>query len=289
VLLFQPWDQFTRLANYSPFEVLVELGVIWAVVFVVWRFVEGTRAAGAVRGIIVLVLVTLLLRLLAPGDTFARLAYLYDNFLGFAALALVIIFQPELRRAVIRLGETSMFRQTSSEIAPVVDSLVQSCTFLSKNKFGAIIAIERQVGLRETIEGGRVLNADISAELIQSIFWPNNPLHDMAVVIRGNKVAAAGVQFPLADPQDMSDPRLGTRHRAAVGLTRLVDALVIVVSEETGSISLGERGALERWLTPEALRAELTRRLTINPPRSAAHDPGEDKDEDSEGVGGKAA
>lgn len=289
MLLFEPWEQFARLANYNPLEVLVEIIIIWTVIFVVWRFVEGTRAAGAVRGIIVLVLISLLLRLLTPGDYFLRLAYLYDNFLGFAALALVIIFQPELRRAVIRLGETSIFRQTGSEIAPVVDALVLACSFLSKNKFGAIIAIERQVGLRETIEGGRPLNADISAELLQSIFWPNNPLHDMAVVIRGNRIIAAGVQFPLADPHEMSDPRLGTRHRAAVGLTRHVDALVIVVSEETGSISLSERGTLERWLTPEALRAELTRRLTINPPRSAADDPGEDNDDGGEGMGGKAA
>ncbi|MEC9374421.1 MAG: diadenylate cyclase CdaA, partial [Planctomycetota bacterium] len=261
MLALQPWDQLTRLTSYPLYEVVAELVLIWLAVFLVWRFVQGTRAAGAIRGLLVIVLITLAVRLVAPAEMFQRLAFLYDNFLGFAALALVIIFQPELRRAMIRLGETAMFRQTPSDVAPVIDALVSSCTFLSKNKFGAIMAIERQVGLRETIEGGSQLNADVSAELLNSIFWPNNPLHDMGVVIRGPKVVAAGVQFPLADPQEMTDPRLGTRHRAAVGLSRVGDAIVIVVSEENGAISLAERGQLQRWVTPESLREELRKRL----------------------------
>jgi diadenylate cyclase len=260
-ILFQPLSQLTRLTSYGFFEVLVELAVIWILVYWIWRFVEGTRAAGAVRGIIVVALVAMGLRLLTPVESFRRLAFLFDNILGFAALALVIIFQPELRRAVIRLGETSIFRQQTSDMAPVIDEIVEACGFLSKNSFGAIIAIERTVGLKETVEAGRFLNADVSAELLQSIFWPNNPLHDMGVVIRGGKIVAAGVQFPLAHPLEMADPQLGTRHRAAVGLTRAVDALCIVISEETGSISLAERGKLTRWLSPDDLRGELTERL----------------------------
>lgn len=260
---FEPLQQLVvRLSNYSIWEFAVEFLVIWAVVYVVWRFVHGTRAAGAVKGILVLVLLTLALRVFMPGEHFQRLAFLYDNFLGFAALAAVIIFQPELRRALIRLGEAPFFRPTPSNVPQIVDAMVSACTFLSKNKFGAIIAVERQVGLRETIEGGRVLNADLSAELLQSIFWPNNPLHDMAVVIRGEKIIAAGVQLPLADPEDMRDQAVGTRHRAAVGLSRVVDAIVVVVSEETGAISIAERGRLDRWLTPDMLRSELTRLLT---------------------------
>lgn len=256
---------FLRVRSYSPWEVAAELVVIWIAVFAVWRFVEGARGAAALKGILFLVLLTLGLRLVLPADSLQRLAYLYDKFLGFAALALVIIFQPELRRAMIRLGETPFFRSAQADVPRVVDAIVTAAAFLSKNKFGAIIAVERQVGLREIVEGSRMLNADISAELLESIFWPNNPLHDMGVVIKDAKIVAAGVQFPLADPDDVPDPHVGTRHRAAVGLSRVADAAIVVVSEETGAISVAERGRLNRWLTPEALRTELQRLLTTAP------------------------
>jgi len=251
----------SRLSGYPWWQVVIELGIIWLVTYLVWRFVKGTRAAGAIKGILLLALISLGLRLFTPYQSFQRLAYLYDRFLGFAALALVIIFQPELRRAMVRLGEAPLFRPSVSDIAPVVDAIIAACTFLSRNKFGAILAIERRVGMRDMIETGRVLDADVSAALLQTIFWPNSPLHDMGVVIRGNKIVAAGVQFPLAHPAEMPDRRLGTRHRAAIGLSRVSDALVIVVSEETGSISIAENGRLEQWVTPEALRSDLMKRL----------------------------
>ena len=262
VVRFEPIRQlFDRLGGYPWWEVAVELAVIWGVVYLLWRFIRGTRAAAAVRVALLLAVGALLIRLVIPLESFSRLAYLFDNVIGMFALALVVIFQPELRRALIRLGEGGFLRPSRVEVGPTVDAIVTASTFLSRSKFGAIIAIEKRVGMRELIESGRVLNADVSAPLLQAIFWPNNPLHDMGVVVRGAKIIAAGVQFPLADPADMTDPKLGTRHRAAIGLTRAVDALVVVVSEETGSISLAERGRLEQWLTPEALRAELLRRL----------------------------
>lgn len=281
---FEPLQQlFVRLRGYAPWEVAIELLIIGAVVWAVWRFVKGTRAAGALKGILVLVLVTIALRLVTPVESFGRVAFLYDNILGFAALALVIVFQPELRRALIRLGETSFFRNSESDVARVVDSIVEAARFLSKNKFGAIIAVERNVGLRETIEGGRILNADVSAELLQSIFWPNNPLHDMGVVIRGVKIVAAGVQFPLADALETDDPTLGTRHRAAAGLTRASDAIVIVVSEETGMITVADHGRLLRGLSPDELREELRKRLT---PQVAAPVESSDASPDESGAGG---
>jgi len=255
-------DLLSRLSAYPVWQVAIEMVVIWGFVYLIWRFVQGTRAARALAGIILLVLLTVLLRLFTPVESFERLSLLYDKLLTLVAVALVVVFQPELRRALIRLGEAPFFFSTSQDVASVVEPLVAAATFLSKNKFGAIVAVERQVGLRETAETGKALSADLSAELLESIFWPSNPLHDMGVVIRGNKVAAAGVQFPLAEAREVNDPSLGTRHRAAIGLTRSTDALVIVVSEETGAISLGERGKLQRWLTPEALRSELTRRLS---------------------------
>ncbi len=251
-----------RLGGYNPLEVAFELLLIAGVVYLVWRFVRGTRAAGALRGILVVLLIVLGLRLLAPPDALERLAFLFDNLLGFAVVAVVIIFQPELRRAMSRIGEAPLFRGEGTDVAPVVEALTSASAFLSKSKFGGLIAIERRAGLREFIESGKIINADVSAELLQSIFWPNSPLHDMGVVIRGSRIVAASVQFPLADPSDVSDPQMGTRHRAAIGLTRVSDALVIVVSEETGAISLAERGKLLRWLSVESLQGELSRRLS---------------------------
>jgi len=255
-------QMMSRLTGYNPLEVLFELAVIAGVVYLVWRFVRGTRAAGALRGILVVLLVVLGLRLLAPADAFERLSFLFDNLLGFAVIAAVIIFQPELRRAMSRIGESPLFRSEQTDVEPVVKALCTACEFLSKSKFGGLIAIERLSGLREYIEKGVELNAEVSPELLQSIFWPNSPLHDMGVVIRGKRVVAASVQFPLADAADIPDPAMGTRHRAAIGLSRMTDAVVIVVSEETGAISLAERGRMLRWLSVDALREELKRRLS---------------------------
>lgn len=253
-----------RLSEYSWWEVGLELAILWLIVYAVLRFVRGTRAAGALKGIIIVLLGGwLVVRLLSRGDLFPRLAIIYNTLLQYAAIALVVTFQPELRRALIRLGEGSLFGGAAADVRPLVDAVVGASSFLSKSKFGALIAIERQVGLRDAIESGRRLNADVSEELLSSIFWPNNPLHDMGVVIQGMKIVAAGVQFPLAEPGDMPDPHLGTRHRAAVGMARASDALIVVVSEETGGISLADGTTMLRWLTPDALRDQLTKRLSV--------------------------
>lgn len=251
-----------RLASYSPAEVLIELALIWIVVYAAVRFVQGTRAAGALKGLLfILITATVLARVLGEGQSFERLAFLYDRFLTIAAVGLLVIFQPELRRALIRLGEAPLFRWTNREIAGVADAVADACAYLSKSKFGAIIAIERQGGLAGVADGGTRLNARVTAGLLQTIFFPGTALHDLAVVISGNSVLAAGVQLPLADPSDMPSARFGSRHRAAVGLTKECDALVVVVSEETGHIRLAERGRLSDELAPEALRTELRRRL----------------------------
>lgn len=259
---------WSRAQGYPLWQVAIELLVIGAVVYFVWTFVRGTRAAGALRALIILVVIaTVLLRLITRNDAFPRLALLYNQFLGFSAIALVVIFAPELRRALMRIGELPATRslfggvQTQRDVDEMIAAVCGAARLLSKSKFGGIIAIERQTGLRDFIEGGRRLDADVSQDLLLAIFWPNNPLHDMGVVMRGKKIIAAGVQFPLADPNEINDPNLGTRHRAAVGLTRVSDALVVVVSEETGAISLGEGGRLRRWLSVESLEQELRKGL----------------------------
>ncbi len=254
-----------RLAAYPWWEVFAELVVIWLVVYVVFRFVQGTRAAGAIKGILVVIILVSLGARIVSGETFARLSFLYDRFLGVATIALIVIFQPELRRAVIRLGETPFFRQSPKDIEYVVQETAVACTYLSKAKFGAIIVIERQVGLEGLTEGGTPLRAELTAGLLQTIFYPGTALHDLAVIIRGRVIHAAGVQLPLAEPQDMPDPSLGSRHRAAVGISKECDALVVVVSEETGLLRLAERGKLSPGFTPGVFRAQLRARLERNP------------------------
>lgn len=252
---------YSRIHEYELLPVLFELAILWIIFYALYRFVRGTRAAGALKGLLfVLIIATLVLRVFAQG-VFPRLAVLYDQFLSIATIALIVTFQPELRRALIRLGEAPFFRGSVTDYNRVIDSVTDAMIFLSKNNFGAIVAIERRVGMRELIEAGRRLDADVSSHLLSTIFWPNSPLHDMGVIIRGERVIAAGVQFPLAQATDLPDEHLGTRHRAALGLTRVTDALVIVVSEETGIISIAENGRLDRRIPPEKLADELRQRL----------------------------
>jgi diadenylate cyclase len=260
-------DLFDRLVAYPWWQVAIELAVIWLVVFVIVRFVQGTRAAGALKGILVIfLLLTVIARIFGGGQSFQRLGFLYEKLLTLVALGLIVIFQPELRRALIRVGEASFFRSTTGEIANVVDAISHACGYLSKARFGGLIVLERQVGLDELVEGGIKLEARVTSELLQTIFFPSTALHDLAVVIKGRVIDAAGVQLPLADPADMPDPTFGSRHRAAVGLTKECDALVVVVSEETGNIRIAERGRLTGPFSADDLRAELFRRLRQEPP-----------------------
>jgi diadenylate cyclase len=261
--VFERFSQlFTRLGAIPIHELVIELALIWAVVWLVFRFLRGTRGARALKGAgLVLIIATVMIAGLGRDDTaFQRLKLLFGGFLYFASLALVIVFQPELRRALVRLGEARLFRSFSAQIEPVVDELVKAVAYLARNKIGALIAIERDVPLGGIVEAGTPVNADISAELLQTLFWPGSALHDMGVVIRDDKILAAGVQFPLAEGEDISQ-ELGSRHRAAIGLSQEADCIIIVVSEETGAISLAERGQLVRKLSPEALSSMLKRGL----------------------------
>lgn len=252
---------FRRFQTYPWWVVLLELTAIWALIYIVTRFLRGTRGAGVIKGVtLVLVISTLLIQLLGNDPVFERLNFLYRNFLGYASIALIIVFQPELRRALVRLGEARLFRGSGLRRARAVEEIVGAVSYLSKNRVGALIAVEREVGLGGIVEAGTRLDAVLSRGLIETIFWPGSALHDMGVVIRGDRVVAAGVQFPLAEGEEFG-PGLGSRHRAAVGLSQETDALVIVVSEESGTISLAERGQLTRPLTIDDLRTLLVKGL----------------------------
>lgn len=248
----------TRVTAIPWYEVVIELAIIWFVVYLVFRFLRGTRGARVIKGMaLILVIGTLIIKTLTGENAFERLNFLYGNFVGFASLMLVIVFQPELRRALVRIGEARLFRQGGVRKARIIEELLNAIAYLSKNKIGALIAIERQVGLRGIVEGGTALDAEISSELLNTIFWPGSALHDMGVLIVGDRVVAAGVQFPLAEGEGIGS-ELGSRHRAAIGLSNEADCFIIVVSEETGTISIAERGQLIRNLTIDQLRTHLT-------------------------------
>ncbi len=240
----------------EPWQIAVEMIVIGAVVFSVIRFLQGTRGVRVLKGIVVL-LITLYLAVKVLGGVFdlTRLDVLFKQFLFYASFAAIVVFQPELRRALMRLGETRLLRGAAGgtdEIAAVVDA----CNTLSRRRIGALLAFERDEGLAGYAEDATRIDAEVSSQLLTTIFYPNTSLHDLGVVIRDARIAYAGVQFPLAESGDL-DKELGSRHRAAVGLSMNVDAVVVVVSEETGDISIAEGGRLHRRLGADRLQEML--------------------------------
>jgi diadenylate cyclase len=248
-------------ARRNPWGTAVELLLIGLAVYWVLRFLRGTRGARLLKGIVsILIVLYLVISLVAFQFGLERAVFLYGKFLSVASIAVIVVFQPELRRALMRLGETRLFRGLNSQMNEEIEALVESATFCSRRKIGALIAIERETGLGGIAESGTRLNAELSAELLNTIFWPNSPLHDLGVIVSGGRVTYAGVQFPLAESGDL-EKELGSRHRAAVGMSQESDAVVLVVSEETGDVSIAERGQLIRKLTPEGLRGLLSELL----------------------------
>jgi len=243
-------------------ELLVELAVIWFVVYFTVRFLRGTRGAGIVKGFAVLLAAFVLLQLLGLGtERLARLNFIVNYLVGIVAVLLIVIFQPELRQATMRIGQARLLRPGRREAADSrIDAISEAVGFLSRSQFGAIIAIERNIRLGSLIEGGQPLDARLNPALLESIFWPNSPLHDLGVVIRGERVLAAGVQFPLAE-DGVLPAKYGSRHRAAVGLSAESDCLVVVVSEESGIVSIASAGKLESPIAidhiPDTLRRHL--------------------------------
>lgn len=282
-------DLIERLVSYPLWEIGLELVLIWIVVFALVRFIQGTRAAGVLKGLLlVLVIGTLVVRLMSAGDSFQRLAFLFDRMAALFAIVMVVVFAPELRRVFSRLGEAQIMGSGDQlNLGGVVEDVSAAAIYLGRQRFGALIVLERRVGLRGLIQGGTTLDARVSTQLLQTIFFPGTALHDLAVIIRGPRVVAAGVQLPLADAAEMPDPSLGSRHRAAVGLSKETDALVVVVSEESGMLRISERGRLSRAYGEEELAGELRRRLQVSP--DSAADGADAGDEDPLSSGGSAA
>jgi len=254
-------DYLSRIRQYPPWIVLLELLLIGVVVHMVVEFLRGTRGARLIKGAALFLVIAYVVILLG-GDQLRRVEFLYSRLLVLATFAVVVVFQPELRRAFIRLGEARFFRMTGNPVRPTVDAICRCVDYCSKNSIGALIAIERDVGLGGLGETGTIMNANLTPELLNTIFWPGSMLHDMGVVVRSGKLSAAGVQFPLAESESGElAPELGSRHRAALGLSQETDALVVVVSEETGTISVAQNGRLVRNLTVEGLESLLMEAL----------------------------
>lgn len=247
---------------YNPGTILIEMLMIGLVIYLVLRFLQGTRGARLLQGLVSLLVIGLLvIRVLADQWGLERVQVLMQPFIWIVLLTTLVVFQPELRRGLTRLGETRWRRIRRSEIDRIARPITTACTQLSKNKIGALIAIERNIGLSILVEQGIRLDARLSSELLNTIFWPGSALHDLGVVVQNGRVAAAGCPFPLGDIEGM-DRSLGSRHRAAIGLSLDSDAVVVVVSEETGTISVAERGRLHRHIPPEQLLQELRRHLS---------------------------
>lgn len=259
-------------ANLKPLDVAVAVIDIAIVAYVVYRLlvlIRGTRAIQLIKGIIVLLLATLL----SDRLNLVTVTWVLQKTLVMLVVALPIVFQPELRRALEQLGRAGFLARSLSalgeqDVNRLIDEVVRATAILSRNRTGAIVVLERDTGLREIVETGMKLDAFVSAELLVNLFIPHTPLHDGAAVVRGNRIAAAACFLPLAESAEVGR-ELGSRHRAAVGITEHSDALAVVVSEETGTVSLANAGKLMRGLDEDMLRELLGTLLRKRP-----HQPG---------------
>lgn len=244
----------------DKFRVFVELLIIGFVVYWALSFLEGTRGERLFRGVIFIIVAgSIILQIVVKGLELERLAYLYQNIAIITFLIVAIAFQPEIRRALIRIGQAGFLSSSPQQLSRSVEEIVSAITQLAATRTGAIMVIEQQVGLGEFIDAGVKIDSKVSADLIKTIFYPGTALHDMAIVVRGDRIVAARVQLPLADAATKVIGRqIGSRHRAAMGVTTSSDAIVIVVSEETGVISLAINGNLIRNISEEQLRRHLT-------------------------------
>ncbi len=231
---------------------VVEILVLAVAFYYLIGFFRGTRGAAVLSGLVLVVVLLLALTHLVNLNT---LSWILQRFSVYLAVAFLIIFQPEIRRALAELGKQSVFNSDPAALS-VVEDIVAAATNLADQKIGALIAIEREIGTRHIQEAGTPLDSIVSPELLASIFYPNTPLHDGGAIIRGRRIVAAGCVFPLTQRTELSKS-LGMRHRAAIGFTEETDAVVLVVSEETGAISVAYRGRLSRGIDEARLRRIL--------------------------------
>jgi len=232
---------------------IIQVAVLACMLYYVFLFFKGTRGAQVLAGLGFLLAILVGLTQLFNLDA---LNWMLRNLSVFFGVALLVIFQPEIRRVLAELGRQPVFSATV-ERRTIIDNIIESVTHLAEHRVGALIAIEREIGTRAVQETGVRLDAGVVPELLSSIFFPHTPLHDGGVIIAGNRIMAAGCVFPLSQDAELNKTH-GTRHRAAMGLSEETDAVVIVVSEETGAISVCYRGRLSSGMDGEQLRSFLS-------------------------------
>lgn len=243
---------------------LVDILVVWFLIYEVLLLIRGTRAVQMALGGALIVGLFYVSR----WGHLETVNWLIRNLIGYVVFAVIVLFQSDIRRALAHLGRAPFFRYFAKpeSAEESIEELVVAATMLSAQRIGAIIAVERQIGLRNYIEGGIPLDAVLSYDLLVSIFQPSAPLHDGAAIVQDDRIAAAACFLPLTVNPRLGK-ELGSRHRAAIGLTEENDAIAIVVSEETGSISLASDGQIERGLSPDELRQQLRALVLQRPPR----------------------
>ncbi|MCH6268859.1 MULTISPECIES: diadenylate cyclase CdaA [Neobacillus] len=238
----------------------IDIVLVWYVIYKLINIIKGTKAVQLLKGIFVILLVKV------ASDFFGltTLSWMMEQVITYGFLAIIIIFQPELRRALEQLGRGRFFSRSNNpedeDQEKTVEAIMKATDYMAKRRIGALISIERETGMSDYIETGIGLNSRISSELLINIFIPNTPLHDGAVIIQRNNVAAAACYLPLSESPFISK-ELGTRHRAALGISEVTDSITVVVSEETGAISLTKNGELHRDVKADEFRELLTNEL----------------------------
>ncbi len=245
--------EFFRSVQFRVWD-LIDIAIVSAIIYRLLLLIKGTRAAQMLIGLGILLIASVV----SGYFDLYTLDWIIQSFWAQIVLAVIILFQPEIRRALAQMGESRIFPSLPSSLEGFrsVEDIIRSAVALANRRIGALLVIERETSLTDLIEIGVPMDARLTKELMLSVFHTTSPIHDGAVIIRGNRVVAAGCFLPISITSDLSKS-LGTRHRAAVGLTEETDALVVVVSEETGEMSLCEAGRLERGLDMSGLRERL--------------------------------
>ena len=233
-------------------KMLAEIGILWFVYYVILLFARGTRGVYVLRGIILIALFFIITKQL----NLERINWIFTKLFGLSILAFLIIFQQEIRRGLANIGQRRWSRFFLKE-SEIISEITSACFLLSRKKIGALIAIERETRLENYIESGIEIDAKVNAELLMTIFTPNTPLHDGGIVISGDRITTTGCLFPLTQNPKVSS-NLGTRHRAALGISEETDAIVVIVSEETGGVSVAIAGRLTHDLDREAMERVLS-------------------------------
>lgn len=248
--------QIQGIISTISFLDIIDIAIVAFVLYKLYFMIKDTRAIALLKGLVVLLLANLVSKWLGLNVIY----WLLQKTMTVVLVALPIVFQPELRRALEQLGRGKLFSKTDfldeEAAANLIDSISKAVIVLAQNKIGALIVIERETGLNDYIETGIKVDGLVSSEFLINIFIPNTPLHDGAAILRGNRVMAAGCLLPLTEDRSLNK-ELGTRHRAAIGISEQTDAMVIVVSEETGVISVAYSGRLKRHLDTESLQEKL--------------------------------